>query len=162
MMIRKLCLIYIFSFVSNTSLQTILAFWVLVFHLICHLHYEPYEYQTVDDMERASLATLCLTLQLSFLFEWVSLDHAETQYVIYGYMLTAAILILNIAVLLWMVLIILREAYTNIQKYIRDNRTWIDETFSEKYPRIHSFLIYHEYPMPPTVVAIDIKGEAVS
>jgi hypothetical protein len=138
LMARKAGLIVIIAFVRTTRLQTLLAFWVVALHLVAHMMVAPYQYQRCDTMEQASLFVLAGTLNLSLLFEFVSVTDESLGVRVIAYMVAVLIILLNAGVILWMLRIICSEGVVKAKRVIR-------ETFQEiedKYPACVSNLLF--------------------
>jgi hypothetical protein len=153
-LLRKASLIYISTFLQGRSeMQTLLAFWVLVVYLVGHMVVQPYEYETVDRMERYSLIIICVTLNLSLTYSWF--DTGSPDNVAYGVIVTIVLLVIHLSFLIWMIHAIVAEGTIKVQKWVRDNEELLVEYFSEGFV---SFLMTHVAYKAPAVLEVTVDG----
>jgi hypothetical protein len=132
LMLRKALIILVVIFVEDSRLQTILAFWVIAIHLIAHMCVAPYQYRRCDQMEQASLFVLAGTLNMSLLFEFVSITDADNVGLVVGaYATSIGIAVINIGVVLWMLQTIVVEGIMKLKRSIREDFQEIEDDYFE-------------------------------
>jgi hypothetical protein len=93
MLVKKMGLVVIISFVTDLKLQTYLGMWFLTGFLVLHRYVQPYVVDVCNRLEAFSLVMIITTLNLGLLYEWdTSNNEGGTDW--YFTLLTAAIMFL--------------------------------------------------------------------
>eukprot|EP00662_Eupelagonemidae_sp_cell21_P056877 gene56877-biopygen102903 len=117
-MVRKLTIVAVVVFVRDINLQTFVGMWLMTIFLMIHVRVSPYKKQWLNNLEGFSLATICVTLNLSLLYSFPDVK----ENIIYSLGLTFGLLLLNLAVLAVFGVFMTKEAIVKALVILKSNK----------------------------------------
>jgi len=125
-LLRKLLLAFLVVFVDNVTVQTYATMWVLLFGLGATIAVRPYINASLDRLDIFALVATVVSLNLSLLYPFIEQTNAMLGVNILNYVLTVAIMLLNLMVILVFLWFILKGVVLQVQAAIREKKEVID------------------------------------